>query len=134
MGNITNIEWYKNPEMASEYYCSRLLHLTEFSKILNGNYFFIESDDLLDETNFVLENLTNWLDLPTPLNNSYTEFDNTGKPGYGDPSEKIHARKLIKTKSYPDIRISQKILQKAKSYYERCKASLELDSQEHANS
>ena len=128
MGHVAGVDWYKNPEKVLEYYCSRLLRLTEYAEIFGGDYFFLESDDLVNNTDHVLRELTGWLCLDTPLVNNYIVFNNTGKPGYGDRSEKIRTGKLIKTKGHPDIDISHEILQVAESSYEKCKASLTKDS------
>ncbi len=124
MGHITGIAWHRNLEIASERYCSRLSRLEEYAEIFYENSFFLESDDLVNNTDHVLRELTSWLGLDKPLVNSYMEFNNTGKPRYGDPSENIRAGKLIKTKGYPDIEIPFGVLQTAKSSYEKCKASL----------
>jgi len=124
MGYITGINWYKNPIQALDYYCSRLSHLARYAESFNGDGFFLESDELLDNTDHVLKELTEWLDLNKPLTSHYKKFNNTGKPGYGDPSENILTGKLIKTKKYPDIEIPFDILEVARSSYADCKASL----------
>lgn len=124
MGYITGIDWYKNPEKASKYYCSRLSRLVEYSKNINNNYYFLESDDLVNNTDYVLSDLTRWLGLDSPLVNEYMEFKNTGKSYYGDPSDNIRARKLIKTKGYPDIEVPPEVLKIAELTYEKCRASL----------
>ncbi len=124
MGFITGIDWYKNPAKASDYYCRRLSYLTDYAETFNGDGFFLESDELLNNTDHVLKELTEWLDLNKSLTSYYKKFNNTGKPGHGDPSENIQTGKLIKTKSYPNIEIPLEILQIAVSSYEKCKNSL----------
>jgi len=124
MGHITGNDSYKNPEKVSEYYCSRLSRLKEFAETIGGDYFFLESDDLVNNTEYILGELTGWLGLDTPLVENYLMFNNTGKPGYGDPSDNIRAGKIIKTKGHSDIEIPQEILQISEYYYEKCRASL----------
>ena len=122
--NLTGVDWHKNPERASEYYCSRLSRLAEYAEIFEGNYFFVDSDDLVNKTDHVLRELTGWLGLDTPLVNGYMEFSNTGKSGYGDPSEEIRAGRLTKTKGYPDVKIPLEAMHAAESSYAKCKAAL----------
>jgi len=124
MGNITGIEWYKSPEQAANYYCSRLSGLTEYVNNISNEYFFLESDDLVNKTDDVLRSLSIWLELDTPLFNRYKQFTNTGKPGFGDPSENIRTGRLICTKDHTDIHIPEEVLHMAELAYEQCKTSL----------
>ena len=124
MGQITNIEWYKDPEKAMEYYCSRLSKLENYSKKMNGNYFFIDSDDLVEDTENILNTLSNWLNLEEPLKKKYSIFPHTGEAGYGDPSQNIRSGIIKKTESHSDIEIPLDILQKSTSCYNRCRHSL----------
>lgn len=128
MGFLTGVEWYKVPEKVLEYYCSRLSRLEAYAEMIGGNYFFLESDDLVNNTEHVLESLTRWLCLDKPLDNSYLQFNGTGEIGYGDPSDNIRTGKITKTMGYPDIHVSQEILQRATISYEKCKAALTLGS------
>lgn len=128
MGYLANVEWYKDPEQVLKYYCSRLSRLEDYAEMIGGNYFFLESDELVTNTEHVLESLTRWLCLDKPLDNSYLQFSGTGKIGYGDPSNNIRTGKIKKTRGYPDIHIPQEILERAESSYEKCKASLMLGS------
>jgi hypothetical protein len=50
---------------------------------------------LLHESQLVLARLTEELDLEAPLSTSYRLFEHTGKPGYGDPSPRILAGRVI---------------------------------------
>ena len=124
MGYITGVDWYKDPKKASDYYCSRLSHLTSYAESFTGDSFFLESSELVNNTDQVLKELTKWLKLKKPLMPKYKKFDYTGKPGYGDPSDNIQIGKLIKTKGHPNIEIPIEILQIAESSYEKCRNSL----------
>ena len=100
------------------------MQLENFSQQVKGNYYFIESDDLINNTDIVLDSLTDWLNLKTPLNKNYSLFENTGKPTYGDPSVNIKSGVLEKTKGHPDIVVPQHILQQGKIKYDQCKKIL----------
>lgn len=126
MGYLTGIEWYKDPKQASDYYCTRLLQLEEFAKRTGDDYFFVESNELVNNTESILERLTQWLNLDEPLDKRYSVFHNTGKTGRrgGDPSNNIKSGILEKTNDYPDIKIPQDVLHKAESSYEKCRTAL----------
>jgi hypothetical protein len=124
MGYLANIDWYKNPEKVAEYYCSRLSCLKKYAETVGEGYYFLESDDLVNNTDYVLSTLTKWLSLDKPLCKSYSVFNNTGKPGHGDLSANIKSGKVIKTKGYSNIEVSQKILKQAKFSYNQLRASL----------
>ena len=101
MGRTAGMEWHKDPEKVLEYYCSRLEQLEEYAQLARGNYFFLESDDLVNNTNCVLSRMTEWLGLASPLESRYSKFNNTAKPGHGDPSSNIGRGILVKTKPRP---------------------------------
>lgn len=124
MGYIENIEWCRDPVKATDYYCSRLSRLEEYAKKIKGGYFFIDSNDLMDKTESILDGLTKWLNLHKPLDKRYSVFRYTGKPGHGDPSDNIKSGILTKTKDYPDILIPVEVLTKGDSSYKKCKDSL----------
>ena len=124
MGYITGIEWYKDPEKAAAYYCERLDRMEKLSKKAVGGYLFIESDDLVDNTGPSLERITKWLNLKKPLSKEYDCFNNTGKPSFGDPSERIKSGVLERTEGYPNIDIPLDVLKKCKRAYEDCKRAL----------
>lgn len=117
-------EWDKNTyELASDYYCSRLEYLERYARDLGCKYFFIESDDLLDNTEAVLLNLSKWLNLSENLIPEYLIFSKTGIFGSGDPSENIKLGILKKTDSYPNIKIPLEVLNVGKASYDKCRVS-----------
>jgi len=78
-----------NIEGASEYYLQRLVKLREYSKEFKGNYFFLEAEQLLNNTDSTLSSLSNWLHLEKPLSKEYKILKKTGLEGAGDSSEKM---------------------------------------------
>lgn len=125
MGYITGIDWYKDPVQAMDYYCARLSGMEEYSRKARGKYYFVESNDLVDKAESVLDGLTKWLDLPERLSRKYSIFRHTGKPRHGDPSENIKSGVLQKTKDYPDILIPDEILQRGLLSYKKCRDTLQ---------
>ncbi|WP_405420062.1 hypothetical protein [Marinobacter flavimaris] len=116
--------WHDKARSAAEYYCSRLVELSRYADALNGNYFFLESDDLVDKTDQILNELTDWLKLKQPLANNYEMFENTGKPDYGDPSEAIKTGAITRTESNSKIEIPGDIRHEVNLAYEKCRLGL----------
>jgi Sulfotransferase family len=135
MGIFTKKEkWDKNPyESALEYYCSRLEYLEKYARDLDCEYFFIQSDDLLKNTEAVLLNLSKWLNLRENLVPEYSIFSKTGMFGNGDPSENIKLGILKETDSYPDIEIPFEALNIGKASYDKCRASLLSGAEKSCN-
>ncbi|WP_157514480.1 sulfotransferase family protein [Mangrovimonas sp. TPBH4] len=124
MGGTRGNDLYKNPKDATNYYCSRLNRLSKLAEFQDRDFIFVDSDDLVKKTDFVLSSLTVWLGLESPLTSDYKIFTNTGKPSHGDPLKNILGGKLIKTSGYSNIEVPSKFLEKAQLSYEICKKTL----------
>lgn len=120
MANIAGNECYDSIDKVSQYYNKRLRELIKISEVFNKDCYFIESDSLINDTDNILSALSSWLMLETPLKSSYKLFQNTGKAGYGDPSENINAGKIKKTKQNINISIPENIINDANIYYDEC--------------
>lgn len=128
MGIKRNIPEYQSEEFVFNYYIERLKALEEYAKILEGRFFFIESDELVDDTDQTLQDLTSWLGLNTPLSKEYKTFNKTGIPGHGDPLEHIHSGILKRTKPH-EINLSPNLLKNAQEAYHHCLSVLQKHSQ-----
>ena len=124
MGKTSGVNWQSSPEGATEYYCSRLASLAYYGEVLKSDYYFLESENLVNRTESVLSELTSWLGLSENLEETYQLFSNSGKPLFGDPSDVIKSKKIVKTESDTDIEIPAESLEAVKIAYEKCKASL----------
>ncbi|WP_371375729.1 sulfotransferase family protein [Thalassotalea aquiviva] len=119
MGRKTNVDWYQDPKMATEYYCSRLMQLKEYGQWLNGGYYVLDSEQLVDNTDDILPKISQWLELKKPLVKQYKKFDKTGKIGYGDPSAEILRGEIKKTQGYPEISLPESQRQKGQQVFEQ---------------
>jgi hypothetical protein len=90
--------WYTDPEAVTRYYARRLARLAEYGSWAPDRAILVRSEDMLQETQLVLTRLTQELDLDAPLSTTYRLFEHTGKPGYGDPSQRILAGQVIAAK------------------------------------
>ena len=124
MGRSTRIDWHRDPEAVSSYYNASMAWLQGYAERLRGNYFFIESDSLIDDTQGILGQLTDWLDLDERLTENYRIFKNSGKAWHGDPSPNIRTGFVRKTKKHTDIELPAPLLDQAELSYVICKDRL----------
>jgi len=81
-------------EKANRYYCERLEFLNNISsQKQKSDVLFIDSDQLIINTDSTLARLSQFLELDTPLSAEYKRFSFTGVKG--DPGEKISKGKII---------------------------------------
>lgn len=124
MGKKTGIVWQNDPDLVLRYYTRRLEMMSNYAEHTNHNFFYIESDELVEDTTKILGNLTSWLNLKTPLSREYSVFKNTGKSGHGDPSGNIARGKIIATESEKTIVIPKHMLSVCQDAYASCKRVL----------
>ncbi|WP_417857390.1 hypothetical protein [Xanthomarina gelatinilytica] len=124
MGLKTGVDWYKDPVQVTNYYCKRLGQMERLAHRVSKRYIFIESNDLIENSNEILQHITNWLNLKEPLKSTYTIFKDTGVMGFGDPLENIKSGVLQPTDSYPNIHVPEPLLSKANEAYDACKGTL----------
>jgi hypothetical protein len=120
---------YVNPDDARHYYVTRLLELERYSARLGRNAVYVDAESLLDDTQAVLDGLSQWLNLSEPLSASYRTFRFTGTKGYGDPSEHIMAGKVIadageRHHGYVHVAVPETMLQEAREAYRACRDAL----------
>jgi hypothetical protein len=121
MGGITNSLWGKDPYRAFAYYCQRLQSITDIVEKNNIDVCFVKADDLVEKTDYVLNEISIFLDLSYPLSSHYRLFDKTGKAIYGDTSDNIKLGSIVKTENNITVDVPDELLDIAKYYYERCK-------------
>lgn len=125
MGQLTGIDWYKDPYQAAQYYKARLANIMHMAEISTNGFFFIDADQLISETDKILSRLTDWLSLSPPLSKHYESFSNTGKPGYGDPSSNISSGTIKQTLGHADISLPDEIVNETMIAYQECRSFLQ---------
>lgn len=118
---------WKEPDRALNYYRDRLTGLEKYAqtiKALGSDYYAIDSDDLVDHTDKILESLSAWLQLPKPLDKHYSKFTQTGKPGSGDPLQNIDSGEIKRTKTHSNISVPADILKEGNDIYQHCRNCL----------
>jgi hypothetical protein len=120
MGAINNSIWQGDPYRAFAYYCQRLQNIIDMVEIAGDDVFFIESDDLIYNTDYVLKELSCFLKLNKTLSKNYELFEKTGAPVYGDPSDNIKSGSIVKTENNKTVVVPDELLAVAQHYYDRC--------------
>ena len=110
---------YHSVEEATRYYCERVSHLAEISCSINSYYFF-DAACLKTNTNQLLADLAEWLQLKTPLRPEYDQFEMTGKKDSGDRTANLTTGKLQSAKSdYSNISLQPDQLERATEAYRK---------------
>lgn len=117
MGYITGVAEYENPYKALEHYTTRLNGLHQYIQKYGNSAFFVDADELVTDADNILNKLTLWLKLETPLVKEYSKFKSTGKIGAGDPSDNISSGVLNKTVNNTEITLPNDIIEKGIEAY-----------------
>jgi hypothetical protein len=91
------IPWYRDFERVARYYEARLAGLLRLAEALRGRVVFLEAERLLSNTREVLDQLSIFLELQSPLQPEYRQFTHTGALGFGDPSAVISTGRIVFT-------------------------------------
>jgi hypothetical protein len=109
---------------SSEYYILRLRQLASYAPKVRRSI-FIEAETIVDDTEDALICLQKHLKLREKLEETYSIYSKTGKPGRGDESSYIKTGEIIRHKKrYDNIQIPEEILEKANWTYDSCKEAL----------
>ena len=116
MGGREGNERYSDVNYACDYYSQRLSSLVSFSKKLN-KFVYLNSDDIVNETERTLLHLSRVLNLKSPLSKEYSSFNKTGKEKSGDTSENIKVGKVIKTKENNEVLVPDSVIKMLNKKY-----------------
>ena len=115
--NMNNPSRINDIDKIGSYYFNRLVQLKNLAERTDGRAVYLDAEKIVNNTDFVLGFLSDWLQLPTKLSSEYKTFSNTGKPGFGDPSENIKQGKIVKNRESSNIIIPEKLLKTADEKY-----------------
>ncbi|CAB9493547.1 sulfotransferase family protein [Alteromonas macleodii] len=116
MGRKRNNLKYSDVDWACEYYSERLNSLAGFAKKLD-KFIYLNSDDIVDNTETTLTKLSKALNLKSPLSNEYSSFNKTGKEKSGDTSNNIKMGKIVRTAENSEVEIPEKLAHKMTEQY-----------------
>jgi len=102
---------YAQPELATEYYRSRIIELVKFCERYKGHYYYYDADLIRSSSKKSLQHIQSWLSLESPLTEQYQMFSQTGQTGAGDSSENMRKGEIIKQQTnYEAIEIPRDLL------------------------
>ncbi|NIB43118.1 sulfotransferase [Pseudomaricurvus alkylphenolicus] len=110
---------YCDVATVGEYYCTRLESLRAIAATAN-EYFYYNADQLRSDTDALLESMTRWLDLSSPLSSRFSNFHFSGKNDAGDLSGKLSLGKIeTKKTDYTEIELTDDLIGRATEEYEK---------------
>lgn len=87
--------------------------------------YYLDAESIINDTTDTLKDLSDWLNLKTPLSPEYKKFNFTGVEKFGDTSPTISHGKVSSNKeSYEDIVIDETLLEKAELVYNDVRESI----------
>jgi hypothetical protein len=117
---IPTVRWYSDPAAVTSYYESRLGELARLAASIDRSFLFIRAEDVVDDTTGVFQSLRSFLGLEQPLDESYSLFEHTGEPGWGDDSTKICQGHIVRDRSHRSGEFEDVLLSRAKLAYDHC--------------
>lgn len=114
---------YETPEGATDYYINRVRRLAvEADKARDSLYF--DAETVIDDTDRLLERLSTFLDLKSPLRSDYQTFAQTGKKGAGDPSENIKSGTILRDRPRANLEFPSDLIEAADAAYAESRREL----------
>jgi hypothetical protein len=108
---------------AVDYYTLRLQTLAGYAKSMGREMLSLTYDELVDETPSMLRRLESFLCLREKLREEYAIQRFTGTRG--DPSEHIHAGRIVRNRGTPSVEIPKHEFERAFESYRACMEALE---------
>lgn len=124
-GDIDPIHEFNSETFATDYYIHRLAMLESIAESLERDFFYLDAESIKLRTDECLGSLTDWLQLVTPLSDTYSLQQHTSEARYGDSSEAMRAGRIRKEKSqYAQWPINDDLMQNALCAYLRARSTL----------
>ncbi|MFP5408193.1 MAG: hypothetical protein ACLGGY_02815 [Gammaproteobacteria bacterium] len=116
---------YGSPVEAAHYYVARVRALADFCRTAERGYYYFDAELLQAAPERLLPRLSDWLPLDSPLSERYQTFSQTGKPGRGDSSARIHGGRIDRGRSdYSAVVIPDDALKAAQAVYRECRKEI----------
>lgn len=112
-------------DAVAKYYLERIKQLEAYAIKLSGKYFYYDAESIIDNSEEVLTDLSSFLSLESPINQTFTPKKLTGKGTGGDHSGNLLKGQIIKKKStYEGIELSELLTSELLSEYKRVRQIL----------
>lgn len=116
---------FNSEVFATHYYIKRLAALEAIAESLEQEFFYFDSDALKLQSDDCLGSLSEWLQLRTPLSDTYALQQHTSKERYGDSSAALRAGHIRKeTSRYRGWSPQEDLLQSANAAYREARSTM----------
>ena len=121
-----NRAWHGSPARIMEYYCERVAWLTAIGVHLKERSFVFPAEAIVNATAPLLQQLTSYLDLETPLQPRYELRRLSGLPSHGDTSERLQQGEIVHrvTTTGDWQSIDPRLIDQCNRAYRSCMATL----------
>lgn len=124
-GDVDPTHEFNSEAFATQYYIKRLAVLEAIAESLEQEFFYLDADSLKLDTQACLANLSDWLQLRTPLSDTYALQQYTSRTRYGDSSEALRAGHIRREASpYRDWSPPEELLQSANRAYREARSTM----------
>ena len=109
---------FNSEAFATRYYVDRLAMLNNMAEHIERGFFYFDAESLKLRSDECLGNLSDWLQLKTPLTDTYSLQKYTSRERYGDSSEALRAGRIRKdTPKYDQWPVNEALMKDAYSAY-----------------
>jgi hypothetical protein len=117
--NVNPEHEYNNIDNATQYYIARVTELAKLSLEIEGSYLYFDAEAIKDNTSKLLEVISEYLNLESPLTPKYKKMKKTGKRFSGDSSKELLSGEIQKSEKSiaAGIHIPEALLSQAQESY-----------------
>jgi hypothetical protein len=124
---------FNGEAFATDYYIKRVAVLEAIAESLEQPFFYFDSDSLKRQTEQCLGSLSEWLQLATPLSDTYSLQKNTSRERYGDSSEALRAGRIrTEASNHPGWSPKEDLLHDANTAYREARSTMIKLSRMHS--
>jgi hypothetical protein len=113
---------FNSEAFATNYYIQRLAMLESIAASMEREFFYLDAESIKLRSDECLGNLSDWLQLRTPLCASYTLQQHTSKERYGDSSATLRGGRIRKeTSQYTQWPVDEALMNNACKAYQKAR-------------
>ena len=116
---------FNSEVFATRYYIERLAMLESIDGAMERDFFYLDAESIKRRSNEFLGSLSDWLQLATPLSDTYSLQQNTSRERYGDTSATLRECRISKEAShYEHWPVDEALMQDADAAYRKARSTL----------
>ena len=116
---------FNSEAFATRYYIQRLAMLETIAESMQRDFFYFDAEAIKRRSDECLGSLSDWLQLRTPLSESYSLQQHTSKERYGDSSAALRAGHIRKESSqHAQWPVDEALMKEAHHAYKNARSTL----------